>query len=93
MILSKVTPLLLKMESLKRRVTSKLTKYLPQYMVEEVDASIAFLSEAEASWKKGGTIEVAEHMAADNVMKHERNYHNLSQDFETMLAVAEKQAS
>lgn len=93
MIIGKVTPLIATIEQSKQRVTQHTKKYLPQFMLNEIDSAYLDLRSAETAWKavleKGKAVE--KELTADKVMAMATKLAALSADFETMLLVAEKQ--
>lgn len=94
--LGKLTPLITKIEAMTRnRVTIHTKKYLPQYMVDEVNNMLLVLKNMVAAWTsfvQTGQASIPADMSSEIVAKQVTVGTILANDFDTMLAVAQKQS-
>jgi hypothetical protein len=94
--LGKLTPLITKIEAMTRnRVTVQSKRYLPQYMIDEVDNMLLVLKDMVAAWTsfvQTGQASLVADISSEIVAKQVTVGTILANDFDTMLAVAEKQS-
>ena len=76
-----------------RRVTVDTRKWLPQYMIDEINSAASMLKAIDVAWKAAADGQVQDmqpDMAAESVMALANQLTTLGSDFDTMLQVAEK---
>ena len=95
-IMGKVLPLMTKIEGmLRNRISLPIKKYLPQYMIDEVESTMMNLKGIETTWKaviEGKAKNVDPEYGFEKAMNIASLATQLVSDFQTMLNVAEKQA-